>query len=175
MRRHINYRYVALTAQTLQELTPPLAASSHAMNWRDCIEYIMYGCTAVQINQVLMRKGVEAVTKINSDLEEFLNKKGNSSLLELRGKALPYLLPQQRFYELYGAQKGKTKGVILAELVPGLCNQCLLCVKTCPNYAVTMHGEEPVIDKATCQGCGLCVANCPTGALKLVGLETLYA
>lgn len=174
MRRFINYRYVALTAQTLQKDTPPLVASGHVMTWRDCVEYIMYGCTAVQVNQVLMRKGPEAITKINKDLQEFLDRKGYSNITELRGMALPHLLPQQRFYDVYGRQKGKTKDVILAEVVPGLCNQCLLCVKTCPNYAITMDEEEPVIDKAACQGCGLCVANCPTGALKLTGLETLY-
>jgi dihydroorotate dehydrogenase/ferredoxin len=174
MRRLINYRYVVLTAQTLQKDTPPLAASGYAMTWRDCVEYIMYGCTAVQVNQVLMRKGPEVITRINEDLQEFLDGKGYSNITELRGMALPHLLPQQRFYDAYGSQKGKTKDAILPEVNADLCNQCLLCVKTCPNYAITMEDEEPVFDKATCQGCGLCVANCPTGALKLTGLETLY-
>ncbi len=175
MRRLINYRYVALTALTLQKDTPPLAASGHVMTWRDCVEYVMYGCTAVQVNQVLMRKGPEAITKINGDLEEFLDKKGYSNITDLRGKALPYLFPQQKFYDVYVSQKGKTEDVILPEVNADLCDQCLLCVKTCPNYAIVMGVEVPIIDKASCQGCGLCVANCPTGALKLVGLETLYA
>jgi ferredoxin len=122
-----------------------------------------------------MRKGPEAITKINDDLVEFLDKKEYSNITELRGMALPHLLPQQRFYDVYGSQKGKTKDAILPEVDAGLCNQCLLCVKTCPNYAITMGDEEPIFDKAACQGCGLCVANCPTGAIKLVGLETLYA
>ncbi len=75
-----------------------------------------------------------------------------------------------KFYDLYG----QTKGVITAEVLPGRCNQCLICEKSCPHYAITVADEEPVVDKDLCEGCGLCVANCSVKALKLANVDVIY-
>lgn len=41
--------------------------------------------------------------------------------------------------------------------------QCLLCVETCPKFAITIDktGKHPVIDAEKCNGCGSCEAHCP--------------
>ncbi len=45
------------------------------------------------------------------------------------------------------------------------CKKCKLCMKLgCP--AISMQGDEVVIDKTQCNGCGLCVNVCPFGAIK---------
>lgn len=171
VRRFINYKYVVLAARSLGMDKPSIAATGCVMNWRDCVEYMMYGCTTVQLNHAILAHGPRVITRINNDLEKYLNEKGYSSVTELRGKALPYLLPSTgKFLELYG----QTKGIIRSQVIPGRCNQCGICEETCPQYAITVSDEEPVIDKDLCSGCGLCVANCPTDALELINVESLY-
>ena len=104
-------------------------------------------------------------------LEKYLDEKGYSNVMDIRGKALPYILPAtDKFLELYG----QTKGIIRSHVIPGRCNQCGICEKTCPEYAISLRDDEPVIDEELCSGCGLCVANCPVDALELINVEVLY-
>ncbi len=45
------------------------------------------------------------------------------------------------------------------------CTQCEACVEVCPETAVQMDANGPVIDSARCIACGKCVAACPTETL----------
>ena len=40
------------------------------------------------------------------------------------------------------------------------CTRCGMCVKWCPENAITMNDESAVIDSAKCIGCGQCLAVC---------------
>ena len=45
------------------------------------------------------------------------------------------------------------------------CKKCKLCMKLgCP--AISVRGDEVVIDETQCNGCGLCVNVCPFGAIE---------
>ncbi len=45
------------------------------------------------------------------------------------------------------------------------CKKCKLCMKLgCP--AISVRGDEVVIDKTQCNGCGLCLNVCPFGAIE---------
>lgn len=60
---------------------------------------------------------------------------------------------------------------------PEKCKNCSLCLKICPNEAITMVGEEkkvmPSIDYSKCCFCGLCVDVCPTNALTFSNFPML--
>jgi dihydroorotate dehydrogenase/NAD-dependent dihydropyrimidine dehydrogenase PreA subunit len=170
MKRLVNYKYVHQTARALGLKHPHITASGHAMNWRDCAEYMMYGCTAVQINHAVMAKGPGVVSEINQNLEKFLTEKGHESVNSIIGMALPHVLGINNFMDTYG----QTKGVIVANLIPDRCIQCGVCEETCPVYAIALDDNEPAIDKEMCLGCGLCVANCPSEALELSNVAYLY-
>ena len=45
------------------------------------------------------------------------------------------------------------------------CTQCGLCVEACPDGAVTLVEDAPVIDAEACVRCGACARACPTGTL----------
>jgi len=170
MKRLVNYKYVHQTARALGVKDPCITASGHAMNWRDCVEYMMYGCTAVQVNHAVMARGPSIITQINEELKKFLDEKGHDSVKSIVGMALPHVLEINSFMETYG----QTKGIIVASVIPGRCIQCKLCEETCPVYAVTVVDEEPDIDTGLCEGCGLCVANCPSEALQLENVDYLF-
>lgn len=170
MKRLVNYKYVHQTGRALGLENPHITASGHAMNWRDCLEYMMYGCTTVQINHAVMAKGPGVVSEINQGMERFLMEKGHDSIKAIIGMALPHVLGINAFMDTYG----QTRGVIVANVIPDRCTQCGVCEETCPVYAITMDGKEPTIDEKTCQGCGLCVANCPSEAIRLRNVDYLY-
>jgi len=51
------------------------------------------------------------------------------------------------------------------------CIDCKTCLKVCPEEAVIIKGQGPVIDRSTCKLCLKCTEICPTGALEAVGKE----
>jgi heterodisulfide reductase subunit A-like polyferredoxin len=59
-------------------------------------------------------------------------------------------------------------GGAVAQVDPGKCAACLVCVMSCP-YNVPRINEDNVseINEALCQGCGVCVSECPAKTIKL--------
>jgi pyruvate formate lyase activating enzyme len=49
------------------------------------------------------------------------------------------------------------------------CIGCGLCVKTCPELALTKTDKGIIINRSLCNGCGLCTEECPTTAMELLG------
>ena len=46
------------------------------------------------------------------------------------------------------------------------CIECMKCVETCREDAITVKNGNVTIDKEKCVHCGLCVKVCPTGTIK---------
>ncbi|MBC6929302.1 MAG: 4Fe-4S dicluster domain-containing protein [Candidatus Jettenia sp.] len=46
------------------------------------------------------------------------------------------------------------------------CIECMKCVETCRENAVTVTNNQVTIDKEKCVHCGLCAKVCPTGSIK---------
>jgi len=52
------------------------------------------------------------------------------------------------------------------------CQQCSVCVETCPVNAISMNSDDmPVVDEKICLGCGVCSLECSSDSLKLVKRE----
>jgi len=58
-----------------------------------------------------------------------------------------------------------SKGKEIAEIIPGKCMGCQLCVAECPVAAVEMDGPVARVLPETCIGCGKCVDVCPVDAV----------
>lgn len=52
--------------------------------------------------------------------------------------------------------------------VTRFCIGCGTCVKTCPNYALSLQDNKVVVDHAKCLLCGYCNPVCPEYALRLL-------
>ena len=46
------------------------------------------------------------------------------------------------------------------------CTECMKCVETCREDAITIQGGQVSIDKDKCVHCGLCARVCPAGSIK---------
>ena len=53
------------------------------------------------------------------------------------------------------------------------CIKCDLCVRSCPEGAISMVNGIPVTDYAKCNSCGICVQKCPTKCYKLLEKDVL--
>lgn len=49
----------------------------------------------------------------------------------------------------------------------GLCINCLICYKYCPDACINRHIDNISIDYDFCKGCGICAQECPTSAITM--------
>jgi pyruvate formate lyase activating enzyme len=51
----------------------------------------------------------------------------------------------------------------------GRCIRCGRCIEVCPQDAVSILEDGPVMDSDKCNLCGECIAACPAGAREIIG------
>ena len=83
--KYYTFRHVAEAAQAV---SIPISGTGGTMSGEDVIKYIMLGATTVQILSVIMINGWESIGRINGEIEQYMQRKGISSLDKIRGKAL---------------------------------------------------------------------------------------
>ncbi|MFK5953873.1 MAG: glycyl-radical enzyme activating protein [Desulfobacterium sp.] len=49
------------------------------------------------------------------------------------------------------------------------CIGCGICQKECPNDAISLVNQEPIVDPVKCDICGRCAESCPGEALQVMG------
>ena len=81
-----------------------------------------------------------------------------------------------RAVTLLASRKVQVSGTV-AQVNPGSCSSCGVCVDVCPYSAPKFIEEGPFsgraeINPVLCKGCGLCVASCRSGAINLKGFGT---
>lgn len=52
--------------------------------------------------------------------------------------------------------------------IQGVCEGCGACVKTCPNYALSLVEGKATVDVSRCITCGYCAPVCPLFAIRLM-------
>jgi 2-oxoacid:acceptor oxidoreductase delta subunit (pyruvate/2-ketoisovalerate family) len=48
------------------------------------------------------------------------------------------------------------------------CIQCGICWKYCPDVAIFIANEFPVVNYDYCKGCGICAEECPSKCIAMV-------
>ena len=133
----------------------PIIGGGGIENWRQAIEYMMWGATLVTACASIMWRGWDVVTDIVQGMKKFMREQNYSSYKEIIGRALPNIRPNVELEPLPGAPR----------VDPERCNGCGLCLKPGHCQAIRLEDSIAVVSDVDCYGCGICVAICPRKAL----------
>jgi dihydroorotate dehydrogenase len=100
--KYYTMRHVAEAAQAV---TIPISATGGVLSGEDVIKYILLGASNVQILSVIMINGWDSVTRINNEIDKYMQRKGLHSLEEIRGKALKAITSPDEIIRWSGESK----------------------------------------------------------------------
>ena len=137
---------------------------------QDALQYILCGCPLVGIGSAMYFKGPQILETLNTDISNWMNKKGYRSIEEFKGKAFnqikdspsvkaeekyPFIVPPECPYV-----------PVVDEDACVLCGECeTTCIYNV--LKVDKNKNQVLIDEDKCWSCGFCVGICPTGAIEL--------
>lgn len=136
----------------------PISAVGGIMGFEEIVEYIMLGATTVQTCTAVMWKGYGHITKMLSDLNAWMDRKGYRSLDEIRGIALK---------DITTVEELAKEPPLFASIDPERCVHCGKCKTVCFYRAISESDGVYSADPKQCDGCGACRMWCPAEAITL--------
>lgn len=149
---------LAAVATISQTVDIPICGIGGIDNYKNVIEYIMLGASAVQVGTAVMINGFEKITEIVRDFEAWEKEKNIKTINEIKGKALLHL---KSFDEM------KVEPVICRSNGEKCQEGCKACIKGCMYDAIIASSNDILINQDLCTGCGVCIFVCPLKKLSL--------
>ncbi len=131
--------------------------------WKDALEFILLGCRNVQVTTAVMQYGYRIIEDFISGLQTYMQEKGYTSLEQLVGKALEYVVSSGDL---------DTDTYVLPRFDWKKCVQCGRCMLSCQDaghQALEMADGKVRFLAKKCVGCHLCAMVCPVEAIKTDG------
>ena len=150
---------LASVATVVQTVDIPICGIGGIENYKNALEYILLGASAVQVGTALMLNGRSRITEIVEDLERWGDENGVSDVKEIRGKALEKLksFEEIKIEPLYSHAKD-------IDCIKG----CTKCIDVCIYQAISkIEDNKVIVDPGLCTGCGLCTFICEPKKLYL--------
>ena len=156
------------------EFKIPISGIGGVANWRDAVEFILLGCSSVQVCTEVMLRGYRVVEDMIEGLTEYMRGHGFSTLEEFRGQAVPS-------YSEWGDLDLNYETV--AKIDASKCIGCQACVAACQDGAhQCIHPSPdgktrvPIVDESECVGCNLCQIVCPVpGCITMAPVDNGFA
>lgn len=152
-------------SQIARSQSAPIMGIGGISNWRDALEYMAVGASSVQLCTEVMIRGYDIVQELINGTEEYLARKGFTSVTEVIGQAIPKLTSHDELVK---------NATLTAVVDRESCIGCGKCVTACEDggyQAVRLIDRKAQIDSTACDGCSLCTHVCPVDAVKLVRME----
>ena len=145
-------------AEVARAVDLPIMGGRGANTWRDVVEFLMAGATAVQLVQAVMLRGLGHVREVLDGLQRFMERRQYAGVAEIQGKALKHIYSNADLVE-------KVKP-LYADFNLRQCTGCRRCVEACWYDAIKFY-RKAVPVKENCAGCSLCSQVCPAGVITM--------
>ena len=130
--------------------------------WKDAMEYILLGCTTLQVTTAVMQYGYRIIEDLKSGMNRYLAEKGFASVKEATGLGLDSVNASTDVLE--------RDTVVYPKFDRLSCIGCGRCVISCMDggHQALEQGSDrkPVLNASRCVGCHLCVLVCPEKAIS---------
>ena len=144
---HVDYTYTGAEDCRMMSFVPgggPKSCNSGCLGFGTCAKVCPFGAISV----------INGVAKVDTDLCKACGK-----CLEVCPKKLISLIPYASKFGV--ACSSVDKGPVTIKACGVGCIGCGLCVRNCPEGAVTVTDFNATIDQDKCSGCGTCAEKCP--------------
>lgn len=157
----IALRFVAELAQNKELSGMPVSGMGGIETWEDALEFIMLGCSTVQMTTSVMQYGYRIIDDLKEGLALYLARKGVKSVKEAVGIALENVDPNTDELE--------RDSIIYPKFLRTRCVGCGRCAISCADgghQAIRFGADrKPILEPKKCVGCHLCVLVCPEKAI----------
>jgi dihydropyrimidine dehydrogenase (NAD+) subunit PreA len=148
--------------EQLSSLGKPVSGIGGISNWEDAVEFFLLGAGTVQICTAVMLRGYGIIGDMVSGLENYLARKGFSSVEEIIGLAKRSVLP----FENLALDKGP---IYKVGAKCDFCGDCIIACNDAGFQAIIPRQAKAFIIMRKCDRCGLCKLVCPVDAIEESG------
>ncbi len=130
--------------------------------WRDALEFILLGCSSVQVTTAVMQYGYRIIDDLKDGLNRYLAEKDFASVKDAVGLAVENIHASTDVLE--------RDTVLFPKFDRDKCIGCGRCMISCRDgghQAISMtEDRKPKLNGAACVGCHLCLLVCPMDAIS---------
>jgi dihydropyrimidine dehydrogenase (NAD+) subunit PreA len=153
----IALRFIGELAQSKELHGIGISGIGGIETWQDAVMFLLMGASNLQVTTAVMRYGHRIAGLLREGLEDYLESKGFSSVTELVGLGLKYLVDPSEHHQ---------RKHVISKVDPDKCIGCGLCYIVCQdgaNQAMQFDSEKRKAEsnKERCVGCLLCKHVCP--------------
>lgn len=157
----IALRFISDIAKDKSLQNIPISGMGGIETWRDALEFILLGCSNIQITTSVMQYGYRIIDDLISGLSSFMYENGYKSVSDLVGKSLESIVSPSEL---------DRKTIVFPKINKESCVGCGRCYISCADaghQAITfdLKARNPFIHGDKCAGCHLCLLVCPTGSI----------
>lgn len=129
--------------------------------WKDAVEYILLGCSNVQITTAVMEYGYRIIDDLILGLKIYMKEKGYNKISDFIGLAKCNLVSNDKLekdtIEFPKFNYEKCIG----------CGRCYISCRDGGHCAIKFDEDrKPILDGSKCVGCQLCKLVCPQSAIE---------
>jgi dihydropyrimidine dehydrogenase (NAD+) subunit PreA len=162
---------LARVVQILKSIDLPVFGVGGIFGWKDALQYLLCGCSLIQVGTAAYMEGIGVFKKINQGIVSWMKRKGYSSISGFRGKVLQKIVPSTELKKRESAPFALPPDTpYIPKIDTRKCTLCGFCSRSCFYQVLRVEREKKIItvERSRCWSCGFCVGICPESAIILV-------